>query len=77
MVDHFPALSFGPVGISVSSDGEVIIVRNNVSDESDDNIAYAMERAEAAALDMGYVKRAVTPDHEDILMSIWGLDQVS
>jgi hypothetical protein len=77
LVDHFPALSFGPVGISVSADGDVIIVRNNVTDESDDNVAYAMERAEAAALDMGYVKRSVAPDHEELLMAIWTLDQVA
>ena len=76
MVDHFPALSFGPVGISVSEDGEVLIVRNNISDESDENIQYAMERAESAAMDMGYVKRSVEPDHEELLMAIWTLEQI-
>lgn len=70
---HYPAVSFGPVGISVEDDGTLLLVRDNTSEESDSRIEAAMSRAEHSALQMGYLRESIEPDVVTMNFSAWRL----
>lgn len=73
MIEHYPAVDFGPVGISVQDDGTLLLIRDNTSELPDSRIEAAMARAEHSALQMGYVRESIAPTEETLLFSAWTL----
>lgn len=74
MVQHYPpAVSFGPVGISVQDDGTLLLVKDNTSELPESRIEAAMARAEHSALQMGFVRESIAPNEENMMFSAWVL----
>jgi hypothetical protein len=72
-VEHFKAVSFGPVGIAVREDGNLLLVRDNTSEMESDAVAHIMEKAERSAAQMGFVRESEQPYEETILFTSWTL----